>query len=259
MSRKPRVLVTRAAHQASALADALAALGAEPVVVPAIEILELASYAVLDEAMKDLSAFDWVVFTSANAVEAFWRRLSETGSALGALRFAVIGAATERELVKHGAAAEVLAPQAVAESLAEVLLPFARRSGGDAGRFLLVRAEQARDALPEALRAAGAEVTIAPAYRTVRPEASIAAVRELFGTRENWPDAVTFTSSSSVTNLLELVECAGVRLPEAVLRASIGPITSRTLAEAGFLAHVEAAEASVESLAKVVMGALGGR
>ena len=168
----PRVLVTRSPRQSSELATQLSALGLEPVLVPAIELAPPSSFDALDAALAQLSSYDWLIFTSANAVEAFHRRLESAGTARrsrGAVRIAAIGPATARALESVGLAAEVIPPQAVAESLTEALLPHARQADGSATRFLLVRAEDARDVLPDALRAAGAEVTIAPAYRTVVP------------------------------------------------------------------------------------------
>jgi uroporphyrinogen-III synthase len=258
--RRPRVLVTRAPHQASALADALCALDAEPVVVPAIEIAELESYAALDTSLAQLCAFDWVVFTSANAVAVFQQRLKLVEAAITAKpsrpRVAAIGAATVQALETHGWRADLVAPQAVAESLAEALAPLARRGDGSPARFLLVRAEQARDVLPAALCAAGAEVAIAPAYRTVMPEGSLEKMRAVFAAADCGVDAVTFTSSSSVRNFFALLDAAGVVLPQSVLRASIGPITSAALREFGYEADVEAGDALVGSLAGAVMRAL---
>ncbi len=123
-------------------------------------------------------------------------------------------------------------------------------------RFLLVRAEDARDVLPEALRAAGAEVTIAPAYRTVVPSGSIDAVRELFRGEAPGIAAVTFTSSSTARNLLALCEAAGVVLPATAVRVSIGPITSETLRSLGYAPHAEAVTASVAALAQAVRAAI---
>lgn len=256
MRERPRVLVTRAAKQASSLADMLRAMDAEPVVVPVIETVALESYAVLDEALRRLAEFDWLVFTSANAVRVLGERLTllEIGSVWP--RVAVIGPATAKAVEELGVRVALVAERAVAESLAEALLPFARRGDGTATRFLMVRAEHARDVVPGTLRTAGAKVTIAPAYRTVVPAGAVEALRRLFKEPGEQPDAVTFTSSSSARNFFELLAEAGLSLPIEVVRASIGPITSATLREFGVAADVEASEATVESLARAVMGRL---
>jgi uroporphyrinogen-III synthase len=143
--------------------------------------------------------------------------------------------------------------------MAQELLPFARQSDGNATRFLLVRAAEARDVLPETLRAAGGDVTIAAAYRNMIPAGSVEAIREMFAKPEMSPDAIPFTSSSSARNLLALCQAAGVELPAAALRVSIGSITSQTLRELGYPADAEAPSASVQSLAETVALALKDR
>ncbi len=253
----PRVLVTRSAHQSSALAEELRALGVEPVLVPAIELREPTSFAALDDAISQLEVFHWVLFTSANAVEAFAKR---AGGRLNLVqRIAAIGPAPARAVEVAGLRVDLMPAQAVAESLVEALQPFIYQDDGSATRFLLVRAEVAREYLPEALREAGAEVTIAPAYRNVIPEESVAAIRELFRLREKWPDAITFTSSSSATNLIALLEIAGLELPAGVLRVSIGPVTSRTLEDAGYPPDAEAKTSTIPELALAVIQALASK
>jgi len=249
-----RVLVTRSAHQSSTLAEELRALGAVPVMVPAIELTEPTSFAALDDAISRLEVFHWVLFTSANAVDAFAKR---AGGRLNSVqKIAVIGPATARAVEAAGLRVDLMPALAVAESLVEELQPFIHQEDGSATRFLLVRAEVAREYLPDSLREGGAVVAIASAYRNVIPEGSAAAIRELFRSRETWPDAITFTSSSSATNLLALLEVAGSELPTEVLRVSIGPVTSRTLEDAGYPPHAEARSSSIPELALAVIQAL---
>ena len=271
-----RVLVTRAAHQGSELAERLRVLGLEPVLIPAIETVEPASFADLDAASAQLERFDWLLFTSANAVEAFGRRRAAAGnpehpsslaSSLMAsssrdqefpahLRIAAIGPTTARALEKIGLQPSLIPSQAVAESLTAALLPHAHQADGRAARFLLIRAEEARAHLPDTLCAAGAEVTIAPAYRTIVPQNSVNLFRELFTDPLRHPAAITFTSSSTARNLLALCEAAHVKPPAAALRISIGPITSATMRELGWPPHAEAPEATIASLAETAVSAL---
>jgi uroporphyrinogen-III synthase len=272
-----RILITRAPHQASALADALRARGLEPVLVPTIELAPPTTFAPLDAAIASLEKFHWLLFTSANAVEAFAARLAAlqgTSSALkgtgfspsvegergkGALALegtlpsdcliAAIGPATSRAITELFGTNPTLVPsKAIAESLAEALLPHAKQSDGTTSRFLLVRAETARDVLPETLRRAGGEVIIAPAYRSVIPQASLPLIRTLFHSPETYPDAITFTSSSSVTNLLALLAAAELSLPRNIPRISIGPITSQTLRENNLPPHAESSEPTIAAL-----------
>ncbi len=264
MASAKRVLVTRAAHQGSELAAHLQARGLEPAVIPAIELAPPSSFEPLDRAIQELASFDWLLFTSANAVEALGERLAGESPAFRG-RVAAIGPATARALEAIGLSADLVPAQAVAEALTEALLPLARQPAGRGTRFLLIRAEQAREHLPDQLIAAGAEVVVAPAYRTVVPQRSIEQLQALLrpeGTlypaqAEAPLAAITFTSSSTARNLAALCASAGVELPPSALRVSIGPITSGTLRELGLAPHVEAREATVASLAEAVTHALG--
>ncbi len=240
-----RVLVTRARGQASSLVELLEAAGAEAVVIPTIEIVPPESFAVMDEALGRLNAFDWVIFTSANAVEAFAGR----ARLVEGLKVAVIGPATGKAVERLlGRSADVMPREYVAESLVEALLPHAAEKA-----MLLVRAAVARDVLPEALRAAGAKVTVVDAYRTAVPVGAVAALKELFETRP--PDAVTFTSGSTVRNLADLMVLTRLPMPDHVVLASIGPVTSRVMLEVGWVATVEAGEATVPGLVKALVAA----
>jgi len=259
----PRVLITRSPHQASPLADQLRALGADPILIPTIELADPTTFAPLDQALTHLDHFHWLLFTSANAVEAFHKRLQHLEPSatsyslfLTSCRIAAIGSATARALEAAGLRADLLPPQAVAESLAEALLPHALQPDGTPTHFLLLRAEIAREHLPDTLRAAGADVTIAPVYRTLVPADSITAICNLFSTPNNWPAAITFTSSSTATNLLALLEASSLTLPQEIQRISIGPITSQTLRDLNLPPHAEAAEPTIPSLVAEVVKAL---
>jgi uroporphyrinogen-III synthase len=259
----PRVLITRSPHQASALADTLRAHGIEPVLIPTIELAPPTTFAPLDDAIHALTqqgiepAFHWLIFTSANAVDAFARRFEALPTPHSLLPtpclVAAIGPATASALELIGIKPALIPPQAVAESLAESLLPHALQPDGTPTSFLLIRAEQARDHLPTTLTQAGAKVTIAPAYRTIIPTSSIPAIQALFATPANYPDAITFTSSSTATNLIALLEATNLTLPPEVLRISIGPITSQTLREHHLPPHGEATEPSTASLAEKLL------
>ena len=247
--RRPRVLVLRARGQASALAELLAGQGMEPVQIPAIEIVPPQSYDPLDRELARLGVYDWVIFTSANAVEVFASR----GPVPDVRRIAVIGPATAEVVEKLlGRPADLLPQEFVAESLAGSLLPYA--AGAE---MLLVRAAVARDVLPEALQAAGARVTVVDAYRTVVPTASIAAVQELF--RTGPPDAVAFTSGSTARNLADVLALAGVTVADGVVLASIGPVTSAAMRDVGFGVSVEAGEATIAGLVEALERGLAGK
>ena len=267
-----RILVTRAAHQASKLSDALRALGAEPVEVPVLEIGPPENLAPLDAALRKLATYDWLIFTSANAVRAVADRPKEQGAALQlpkSTRIAAIGAATANAVEQIGLKVDLIPESYVAESLVRDLLQnwqevsghdFSRakseslKSGALAPegslrglRFLLARAAVARDVIPDALRAAGAQVDVVDAYRNVLPEE---APQKLLAALAGPIDAATFTSSSSVTHLAEAAKKAGVAFPfPGVSAISIGPVTSQTLRESGW---EPAAEAIVSDIAGLV-------
>ncbi len=252
----PRILVTRSAHQTSALAEALRALGAEPILIPAIALAPPTSFCPLDAALAQLPSYHWLLFTSANAVEAFAHRARRTFTPHPTQQVAAIGPATAEALRNIGLPPALVPATAIAESLTAALLPHATQPDGSATRMLLLRAESARDHLPESLRSAGADLTVAPVYRNLIPTESIPLLQHLFRTPATWPDAITFTSSSTATNLLTLLEAAHLTLPDAILRASIGPITSATLRALGVPPHIESPEASIPSLVRTLAGAL---
>ena len=240
-----RILITRTRKQASELATQLEALGAVPIAIPTIEIVPPETYASLDAALTRLESFDWLLFTSINAVEVFHQRVtaSQSKPTDKLPRIAVIGPATARAVQGIGFAVDLVPPKYIAESLAEALTPHA--SGA---KILLVRASEARDYLPETLTTAGAHVTIAEAYRNQIPLDSISALQQLFSDPRNYPDAITFTSASTVRNLVALLEAANLILPGNIVLISIGPITSQALRDQGFEPAAEASEPSIPAL-----------
>lgn len=258
MASPQRVLVTRAAQQGSALAEHLGALGLEPVLVPALELLPPSRPEALEAALSQLERVDWVVVSSVNAVPVLAASL-QAGQKPPKVRVAAIGWATAAALEAAGIAVDLVPPAAVSESLADALLPFARDAAGDAGRFLLVRAEEGRDHLPDRLRLAGAEVAVAPAYRTVIPHGSVALLQDALSPTGKGVQAITLTSASTVRNLLALCEAAQMSLPRTALRVSIGPITTAALREAGYPAHAQSPAATVASLAETVARLLSGQ
>ncbi len=240
-----RVLVTRAAHQAGKLSDALRAAGYEPVEVPVLEIRPPLDCGPLDAALRQLNTYDWLIVTSANAVRAIaWSSVLDK---IADLEVAAVGEATAAAARKAGLAVSVVPENYVAESLAGAL---AGRVAGK--RILLARAETARDVIPDALRAAGATVDVVEAYRNVMPESAPALLRAAV---EKGIAAATFTSSSSVIHLADAARAAGLAFPFPAVRAiSIGPITSATLREYGW---EPAAEARVSDIAGLVAALAG--
>ena len=234
-----RILVTRALHQASKLSDALCALGAEPVEVPVLEIRPPADPAPLDRALRALDSYDWLILTSANAVRSIaW---SNFLNKIANLKVAAVGEATAAAARQAGLPVALVPETYVAEALVESLV------GQSAGKkILLVRAKNARNVIPDALRATGATVDVVDAYRNVMPAAAPKLLHAALG---KGMDAAIFTSSSSVTHLADAARAAGIRFPFAGVSAiSIGPITSQTLRELGWRPAAEASQSDIPGL-----------
>jgi len=241
-----RVVVTRARAQASELAGALEALGAEVVQFPTIRIAPPADEAPLLRAAARAKAYDWIVFTSVNGVERFWDALARQGRdarALGGVRVCAIGPATAAGLERRGIVPDVVPEEFVAEAAVRALAAADELRGR---RILLPRAEIARAVLPRQLRELGAEVDEVDAYSTLRDGADAERVRDLLQRGE--VDAVTFTASSTVRAFVEL---AGTGLGGAKV-ASIGPITSATARELGLAVDLEPAEYTVPGLVRAI-------
>ena len=249
-----RILVTRAREQAEKTAALLRARGAEPVLLPAIELHPPKDPAAVQRALARASDYAWVAFTSANGVERTWAALETLETlktrglgreAFGAAKIAAIGAATERALAERGLRAEVVAAESKGEGLAAAML--GAMKPGDS--VLLFRAEVARDVFPDTLRAAGHPVEAVAVYET--RAASGADVDRVVGElAAGGIHAVTFTSASTVESFVALVggeERAKELLARTVV-ASIGPITTAALGARGVRVDATAAEASLEGL-----------
>lgn len=245
-----RIAITRAREQASALGEKLAALGAEVVEIPTIEIRPPDSWVPLDDAIRRLEEFQYLLLTSVNGVRNFLARLAAAGRGVGALDRLTVGAigpATAAELARAGARVDLVPAEYVAEGLLAALGDRAVR--GQA--FLIPRARVARDVVPRVLEERGAHVEVVEAYQTVAPDIPPEEVARLLAPP---PDAITFTSSSTVRNFAKLVgESRVAETLRGVAIASIGPVTSQTLRELGLTVTLEAKESTMAGLA----GALG--
>jgi uroporphyrinogen III methyltransferase / synthase len=248
LERRPlhgrRVVVTRARAQASGLAGALAALGAEVVELPAIRIVPRIDSVEVDAAVHDLHTYALVCLTSPNGVRLLFEAMAARGRdarALANATVAAIGPGTAAALEERGVIADVVPERSIAEALVDALAGIEVE-----GRPVLVaRAAEARDVLPDALGGRGAQVDVVALYETVTeetdPDALEAARRA---------DYLTFTSSSTVRNL---VAALGDGLPPDARVVSIGPVTSATAREAGLEVHVEASRHDPEGLVEALL------
>lgn len=244
-----RVLVTRSREQASQLAATLEELGAQVLEAPAIEIAEPEDFGPLDSALQQLGGYDWVVFTSANGVEAVFRRLrtlSLDSRAFGGTRLAAVGLATAAALQRYGLHADLVPEQFLTKAVAEALA----QAGVAGARVLLPRTQLVGEDLGAALAAQRAQVDQVVAYRTLQASSLSPEVVDLL--RRGEIDIVTFASSSTVTNLLALLGDSALELLSRSTIACIGPVTSRTADAAGLPVHIEAEEYTVPGLVQAI-------
>ena len=243
------IVVTRSPASAPQFASELRRLGAEVIQFPTIETAPPKNYALLDAAIARIKSFDWIIFTSATGVESFISRLRFLGRdirSIGRASIAAIGPATAERLTHHGLEVAAMPDEYRAEAISDAI--GIKRIRGK--RFLIPRAEVAREALPEILRAKGArEVQIAPAYRTIKPKGvQVERMRELIASHAI--DLVTFTSSSTVKNFCGLIGAAA----RGLKAAAIGPITAEAARRRGFEVVVTPAEYTISALTAAIRG-----
>jgi len=249
---KTRILVGRARHQAGALSFQLRSLGATVIEIPFIEIRKPKSFHSLDSALQKIGDYDWLILTSVNGVEALWQRMSKLHldkRSLKGVRVAAIGPATKKAIELGGIKVDVVPKEYIAESVVRSLR---RRIHGK--QVLLVRAKVARDVIPRELRLAGAAVDVVEAYETGAPAASRARLSSVLKNPRRRPHLVTFTSSSTVRNFVNLLGARKAQL-RGIHFASIGPVTSATLRELGLGVDVEASEFTIPGLVKAIVRA----
>jgi uroporphyrinogen-III synthase len=248
------VVVTRPRQQADELCQRLRALGAEPIPFPVIAIAPAEKGGPFDQAITHLADYDWVIFTSVNGVKHFWARLVEhfspqprlTLAAAPNLKIAAIGPITAESLHQRGVPVHLMPDEYRAEAILDVI-------GDVTGqRILLPRADIARPALANGLRAMGAQVQDVAAYRTVKgtpPPAAFDALRA-------GVDVVTFTSSSTIRNFVSLTNGLDYGRP---LMACIGPVTAATAHEVGLPVDVVAKEYTIDGLLEALKSALNAK
>jgi uroporphyrinogen III methyltransferase/synthase len=249
-----RVLVTRAREQAGGAAALLRERGADPVVVPTIEIHAPSDPGpMIDAAASIGTRYGWVVFTSANGVERFWaeiRRQGKDARVFGKTGIAAIGPGTAAALAKCGLSADLVPKEYKGEGLASELTAVMADARP---RVLIARAEVARDVVPDALRAIGCEVDVVSVYKTrAPPRPLLEALAALLEAREI--DAVTFTSSSTVEHLCDALEARASSLLANTTVASIGPITTETAKRRGLRVDVTAREHTIIGLVEALEG-----
>jgi uroporphyrinogen III methyltransferase / synthase len=247
-----RIVVTRSRDQASVFAEMLIDRGATTIELPTIEVVPPASWDELDAAIGNLETFSWIIFTSANAVKYFMDRLRILGKDVRMLKgvnICTVGPKTAESLEVFGLRADLIPSEFTAEGVLAAL-------GGTevrGKRFLIPRAKLAREIIPETLRDSGALVTVATAYDNIKPASDIGRVKKLL--EENKIAAVTFTSSSTVHNFVEMVGQKEYKaLLQGVVVACIGPVTAKTAEEYGLKTHIMPSEYTVPAFVDALTG-----
>jgi len=228
-------------------------MGATVIEIPFIEIRKPRSYKPLDSALKNLNAYDWLILTSVNGVEAAWERADRIGlrkKSFQHLKIAAIGPATKKAIEKRGLKVNVVPDEYVAESVVKSL-----RQEVAGKRILLARAKVARDVIPTELRKLGAQVDVVEAYETVVPKSSCIRLQTILKDAKRRPDVITFTSSSTVKNFLALSGKMVWRGHPRPRFASIGPVTSSTLREFGMPVDIEAKQFTIPGLIQAIVDA----
>jgi uroporphyrinogen III methyltransferase/synthase len=254
-----RVVVTRTRDQASELVNLLENFGAECIEYPMIALEPVASYEILDRALAEIETYHWLLFTSINAVDYFFKRLFEMGKDVRDLKgpkIAAVGKVTAEALLSRGIRPDLLPQEFTGDGLAESL---AGKGVRDL-RILIPRALKARETLPEALGRVGAEVTVAPVYQNVLPtnNAGEQLQEELRrALQEKSVDMVTFTSSSTVKNFVRLLDITTPdemqKLMSGVAVATIGPITAKTAEQFGLHVDVQPSEYTIPDLVESIV------
>jgi uroporphyrinogen III methyltransferase/synthase len=242
-----RIVVTRTRHQAGGLTKQLSKLGADVIELPTIKIVEPQNLLEFGELVQDCYTYDWIVFSSPNGVEAFFKmfyKLYSDARSIGPAKIAVIGPGTADKVKEYHMAVDLMPEKKfVAEGLIE---KFKKDEAMEHLKVLWVRAEEAREVIAEGLNKMGAIVDEALAYRTVpeRDDNQGAIVRMT----EEGADVITFTSASTVECFFAL----GLELPKGVKIASIGPVTTDALKARGLKPHIEAQEYTIPGLIKAI-------
>ena len=246
-----RIVVTRARAQAGVLAQRITDLGGVVIECPTIEIQPPGDFLAFDRALARLDSYDWLIFTSVNSIEPFLSRLDQVGKSvarLARLKVAAIGSETAKRLDGAGIAVAVVPERYQAEGILDSL-----GAAEMAGKNVLIpRAAKARNVLPETLRQWGANVDVVEAYRTAAPNIDVAALRQRL--QRGDADIVTFTSSSTVSNFVELFAAADLTsiVGKAAI-ACIGPITAKTVEDFGGKVAITAREFTIDGLVKAMV------
>ncbi len=245
-----KILITRAREQSGDFSTQLKKLGAEVIEFPTIEIVPPTRWKELDQAIDRLESYDWIIFTSANGVNFFWKRLKERGKSPHlppSLNVCAIGPATADQLKRQGVSVQYVPKEFIAESILEGF----KNVPMEGKRILLARAKKARDILPKGLRKMGAEIDVVEVYRTTRPKGGSKKMKKLL--TEEKIDVITFTSSSTVNHFADLLKKEDLKkLVKGIAIACIGPVTARTAKESSLKVRIQPKQYTIPALTRAI-------
>ncbi len=243
------IVVTRAREQASSIAHLLSSLGANVIQFPTIEIQAIEDFSLVDKEVNNINTYDWVIFTSINGVEHFYKRLNtlkKDSRIFNSSKIAAIGPATAKGLEERGIIADFIPEAYMAEGIVEGL----KKHGIENKKVLIIRAKEARELLPVELEKNGAKVTVLTIYETVATQNDKEKIHALI--TENKIDCISFGSSSTVKNFFAQIPVEHIKKSTNIKFASIGEITSNTLAEYGFKADIQPEKFTIPALVQSI-------
>ncbi|MBI1824391.1 MAG: uroporphyrinogen-III C-methyltransferase [Nitrospirae bacterium] len=246
-----KILITRSKEQSKDFSDLLFYYGAEPVIFPTISLVPPESWEEMDLAIRSLEKYDWILFSSVNGVHFFMSRLKVLGKdirVLHRIKICAVGSSTAEDLLKYGIQCDLVPASFQGESVVEAFQEMDIKGLS----FLIPRAKEAREVIPESLRKMGAKVDLVTAYKNIRPHDNIDRIKRLL--IDNKIAVLTFTSSSTVKNFLDLFQSRELKnIFNNTKIASIGPITSQTLREAGFAVDIQPQEHTIKALTDAIL------
>lgn len=245
-----RIIITRPKEQSRGFTEMLQIQGAEVIEFPTIEIVPPESYKEMDKALSSIEKYDWIIFTSVNGVRPFFERLKINKKdirELKGIKICAIGPRTAKEVEDYGLSLDLVPVEYRAESVIESI----GKENIKGKKILIPRAEVAREILPEELRKMGADVDIIPAYRTLKPEAELDWIKKLFLDKK--VSAITFTSSSTVKNFIDMFGKEAKELLGGVAVACIGPVTRKTAEELGIKTDIMPRDYTTPNLAEALV------
>jgi uroporphyrinogen III methyltransferase/synthase len=248
-----RILVTRGHPEGF---EPLEELGAEIIEFPTIEILPPESYHELDKAIDNIETYDCLIFTSKNGITYFLKRFFEKERDIRDLKginICAVGLKTAKEIQKYGIKVDLIPDEFSSEGLIKLVevLKSSRTQGLKGMRFLLPRAEKAREVFPEKVRELGGHIDLPVAYRSIKPELHGKRLRRFL--REGRISIATFTSAATFNNFMEIMGEKANELLQGVAIAVIGPVTAKAIEKAGLKVDIMPKEATIEALVEEII------